>query len=47
MFFHLLLRDSLLFPNLLLALFIELEKLIDGLELPKSGEGLTRPGRFD
>ncbi|XP_015754882.1 PREDICTED: regulator of telomere elongation helicase 1-like [Acropora digitifera] len=29
------------------SLFIELEKLIDGLELPKSGEGLTRPGRFD
>ena len=47
MFSHLLLRDSLLFPFLLLALFIELEKLIDGLELPKSGEGLTRPGRFD
>ncbi|XP_044173590.1 regulator of telomere elongation helicase 1-like [Acropora millepora] len=28
------------------SLFIELEKLIDGLELPKSGEGLTRPGSF-
>ena len=30
----------------LAALFIELEKLIDRQELPKNGDGLTRPGRF-
>ena len=29
------------------ALFIELESLIDAQELPKNGDGLTKPGRFD
>lgn len=29
------------------ALFIELESLIDAHELPKNGDGLTKPGRFD
>lgn len=29
------------------ALFIELERLIDAQELPKNGDGLTKPGRFD
>ena len=29
------------------ALFIELECLIDAQELPKNGDGLTKPGRFD
>ena len=29
------------------ALFIELEHLIDAQELPKNGDGLTKPGRFD
>ena len=28
------------------ALFIELERLIDMQELPKNGDGLTKPGRF-
>ena len=29
------------------ALFIELERLIDAQELPKNGDGLTKPGRFE
>ena len=29
------------------ALFIELESMIDAQELPKNGDGLTKPGRFD
>ena len=34
------------YDNYFAALFIELENLIDMQELPKDGDGLTKPGRF-
>ena len=40
-------QTTVLFFFFSAALFIELESLIDAQELPKNGDGLTKPGRFD
>ena len=46
MFHSQLSNNRWVYDNYFAALFIELENLIDMQELPKDGDGLTKPGRF-